>query len=88
MDYLREFCMNSGSTEGVGLELLDEQTVAEVVAFRLWGTWGRRVLVQLARGVGGRERSSAPGRAPRGILADLRGPSGVLARTRSRSSAS
>lgn len=55
---------SAGSAEGIGLELLDGQTVAEVAAFRLWGNWGRCGLVRLARGVGGREWSSAPGGRP------------------------
>jgi hypothetical protein len=32
---------SAGSAEGIGLELLDGQTVAEVAAFRLWGSWRR-----------------------------------------------
>ncbi len=46
---------SAGSAEGIGLELLDGQTVAEVAAFRLWGSWGRCGLVRLARDGGGRE---------------------------------
>jgi len=55
---------SAGSAEGIGLELLDGQTVAEVAAFRLWGNWGRCGLVRLARGGGGREWSRAPGGRP------------------------
>jgi len=55
---------SAGSAEGIGLELLDGQTVAEVAAFRLWGSWGRCGLVRLARDGGGREWSCASGGRP------------------------
>jgi hypothetical protein len=55
---------SAGSAEGIGLELLEGQTVAEVAAFRLWGNWGRCGPVRHTRGGGGREWSSAPGGRP------------------------
>ena len=52
------------SAEGIRLELLDGQTVAQVAAFRLSGNWGRCGLVRLARGGGGREWLCASGGRP------------------------